>query len=1119
MVYRVLADGIDIFGSDTESSLLSPSLEMELNSAGSLEFTLPPDHPSYDDISLMQTEIEVYEDEDLIFFGRPAEVGIDWNKQKKVVCEGALAYLNDAAIRPHKFEGALISDVFKYIIAQYNAQVAQNKQFIVGNITITDRYVYTEFDYDICLSVLISTCIDSTGGYLFLRKEDAGIYIDWLAEVPDVSDQPVQFASNMLDLNQDTRAEDICTVVLPVGGQVDGVNITIASVNEGSDILEDSDAIAMYGRILKIQQWNDIIDPQALKDKATEWLAKQQEDDITIETDAAELHYLDGSVGAYRIGQMVNVISGPHGVDKEYPILKMSMSLDSGTKKITLGTPPRKELTELSGITNSTGGGSSSGGGGGGGSSDGVRDVLVNGSSVVSDHVARVSAVTAQQLADGLALKADEDDFEALQTTVAGKASQSDLNALSTTVAGKASQADLNALSTTVAGKQDQLTPGAGINIDANNVISATGGGGTEVEANPSDPATDDLNTIKIGNTVYDIPGGGSSTNYGKFKCDVLFVNDPLPSPTSGTANVTRNYTLNKSIDDYDAVYVVMYGYYTSSQGATNITSRIVFKNDYYLKGFDNYSYYDGIVDPNRMRRINFTFTDSTNIQTMAFRSEDSVEPMLCKVYGLKFENKLINRSDIYSEEERLIGRWTDGKPLYQKTWTGLNVTPSYNVWTNIIDVSNLNIDELCEWESIGGNTVLDGSGIESCISSNGYFMMERNVNVNPRPVEILTLQYTKTTDLPGSGVIPEDPQFVMTSDIYSEEEQVVGRWTDGKPLYQKTITISSVSCDSSWHEVAHNISDIDTIGSVEGVVIDSNGVAFYPANTYRPTYTIGVVIGADKTKIQYINNWLGSASNLIITIKYTKTTDAPGTGPTKGNLIYLPALYSEEEREVGVWTDGKPLYQKTIDVGSLSSGQDIQVNAPSNVDKMVGMFGNAHSSNYNQWVNINFPHQNITSYIVTAAYMASTNKINIHTGTDFTLDEIYITIQYTKTTDQPGSGTFLTDGTPSHHYSTSEKIVGTWIDGSTVYERTWSGICNSDNETLTISSDIKRIVKQDGGIDNSSYDSFISFGYGGNGTDNVQIFRSSSTTIQIQNKYYTSRSNYILTLQYTKTS
>ena len=1042
MVYRVLADGIDIYGSDTESSLLSPSLETELNSAGSLEFTLPPDHPSYDDISLMQTEVEVYEDDDLIFFGRPAEVGIDWNKQKKVVCEGALAYLNDAAIRPHKFEGALISDVFKYIIAQYNAQVAQNKQFIVGNITIVDRYVYTEFDYDICLSVLISTCIDSTGGYLFLRKEEAGIYIDWLAEVPDASDQPVQFASNMLDLNQDTRAEDICTVVLPVGGQVDGANITIAPVNQGSDILEDSDAIAKYGRILKIQQWNDIVDPQALKDKATEWLAKQQEDDITIETDAAELHYLDGSVGAYRIGQLVNVISGPHGVDKEYPILKMSMNLDSGTKKITLGTPPRKELTELSGITNSTGGGSSSGGGGGG--STGVTDVLVNGSSVVSDHIARISAVTPQQLNDGLATKAN----------------QSDLNALSVTVAGKASQADLNALSNTVSGKQDQLTPGTGISIDANNVISATGGGGTEVEANPSEPATDDLETIKIGDTVYDIPGsGGSSTNYGKFTCDVLF---DTPASTSAWGSPIEICSEEKA-KEYDMIHIISYTYANEPLAETILVDDIGQSSDSFFLASPRTNYNVDDIQ-------GFIFLAFANSK-LCFYTGTGNTTTLYKVYGLKFENKLINRSDIYSEEERMIGRWTDGKLLYQKS---IPVTlPSSN---GVVCAFSANVDYMVGIHYHGVDTQ-NFFNANSSYGSTTFYYNKSNNNIYMDGHQswmsgdsgYFTLQYTKTTDVPGAGFLPEDPQMVMMSDYYSEDERVVGRWTDGKPLYQKTFHIDSSSITSGWNYISgYGTNDGIIVKNFESVITrNTNGTKY--VDSYN-----GWINGGDTNSnifsqrpsgIEFnINNqFISNLESLDITVQYTKTTDAPGTGPTKGNLIYLPALYSEEEREVGVWTDGKPLYQKSFHTTINSSGSGVTVlnNISLDFDVIndikVGIYNNSNtliaSSSYDS----------LCFY-----YTKSTDSLIMDGAQSWIIGRTaIITFQYTKTTDQPGSGTWTPEGQLAHHYSTSEKIVGTWIDGSTVYERTWDFSANPIslpydtwvNTTIQSSDGVYRII------------------------------------------------------------
>jgi len=347
MIYRILADGVDIYGEEAETTLLSPSLETELNTAGSLEFTLPPDHPAYNDIFVLKTTIEAYEDSELIFFGRVAEISIDWFNQKKVVCEGALAYANDTVIRPNTYDDVLISDVFKDMIAQHNAQVDEDRKFYIGTIDVPDRNVVTDVDYGNTLSTIMSTCIDSTGGYLFVRKENETTYIDWLNEMPYGSDQPVQFAYNLLDYSSNTTSDDICTVVLPLGTDENGNTITIESVNGGKDTLESEAGVALYGRVLKIHEWRDISDPQVLKDAAEVWLTDEQYDKLTIEVNAAEMHFLDNAVGSYKLGQLITVISEPHGINKELPIIKLSTELDSGVKKVTIGTPPRIELTTL----------------------------------------------------------------------------------------------------------------------------------------------------------------------------------------------------------------------------------------------------------------------------------------------------------------------------------------------------------------------------------------------------------------------------------------------------------------------------------------------------------------------------------------------------------------------------------------------------------------------------------------------------------------------------------------------------------------------------------------------------------------------------------------------------
>lgn len=419
MIYRIVSDGIDIYGDTLETTILEPSLDTELNSAGSASFKLPPGHSMYDAVSLLVSDIEIYEDNDLIWFGRPIEIVRNWNNEKEVTCEGALAFFNDTIQRPQTWDSVLVSDFFKHVISQHNAQVPTARQFTVGNITITDKYVYRSLEYDTTFDVLQSMCLDAEGGYLFVRREtdeESGTttnYIDWLSEVPYVATQPVQFAVNLLDLSQTLNGEDICTAVIPLGanlgreatvnestaymsiyesqdtsstvvGRVEqgktvvfdyilgteewvkisdpyvgyslmtyldvnsgDVPLTISHMNGGVDILEDEDGIAVYGRITKIQQWSNIRKASELKTKGQEWLTEEQYDKLTIECDAAELHYLNNSYEAFKVGQMVHVVSTPHLIDKELPMTKISVNLDSGVKKITIGTPPHKTLTEI----------------------------------------------------------------------------------------------------------------------------------------------------------------------------------------------------------------------------------------------------------------------------------------------------------------------------------------------------------------------------------------------------------------------------------------------------------------------------------------------------------------------------------------------------------------------------------------------------------------------------------------------------------------------------------------------------------------------------------------------------------------------------------------------------
>lgn len=174
-------------------------------------------------------------------------------------------------------------------------------------------------------------------------------------------------------------------------------------------------------------------------------------------------------------------------------------------------------------------------------------------------------------------------------------------------------------------------------------------------------------------------------------------------------------------------------------------------------------------------------------------------------------------------------------------------------------------------------------------------------------------------------------------------------------------------------------------------------------------------------------------------TIYFIKDTNSNQDGK------FQPTIYSESEREIGVWTDGKPLYQKTYIVNNISADTEIDLNIP-NIEKVINQWGTwdrTDGINNGPWAyDLNAVNETsfANNFIVLCRVRIGPNKLYIgypSTAAYGTIPEIRCTIQYTKSTDSPGSGQWTPQGVPAHHYSTEEQIVGTWVDGSTVYEKT----------------------------------------------------------------------------------
>lgn len=342
MIYRVLLDGMDIYDPTKKDMVLyNAVVKTAVSEAGSFEFIMPPGHVFYDSIVPYGSDIEVLEDGVSIFYGRPLKPTIGFYNQKTYHCEGALAFLNDTRpVGAVTHDHTSYSDYFRLLITEHNAlqQYNSNRHFTIGYVSIEhgDMDIYREMDPSQTIFDHIKRgCIGSDGGYIFTRRENGVNYIDWIDTMPYTCNQVVEFAVNLLDMARSPE-DDVYT-----GLYLQGKDVSYGPLWANETIR------GRYGDILGYQEYKDETEQAGLIARGEIFLGSQQFESMCFEISAAEQHYLNVSLNAFRVGQKVHLLSDPHFVDMELPVWSVEYNLNSAEKKVVIGTPKRQTLTKI----------------------------------------------------------------------------------------------------------------------------------------------------------------------------------------------------------------------------------------------------------------------------------------------------------------------------------------------------------------------------------------------------------------------------------------------------------------------------------------------------------------------------------------------------------------------------------------------------------------------------------------------------------------------------------------------------------------------------------------------------------------------------------------------------
>ena len=391
-MYRMTCDGLPLLDLRDESYIVfNPRVRCEVNTVGDGSFRIANTHPNYSALAHLKPVFEVRDEYGVVFRGRMTEDTIDFDNFKDVDLEGVMAYFNDSVVRPYKFPddfkekpgyieasngGNIVEYYLSFLIDQHNEQVEPFQRFKLGTVTVTDPnnvLSRSETEYPTTWQELDDKLFNSTlGGFLCIRYEEDGNYIDYLKEFTEVNEQKIVFGENLLGLTRNTVSREVYSAIIPRGAEIEreesdgntyeGLYGTITggkTVKErltivGNDYDYDEDivklgdmlysksAVAKYGlRIVPPSEtvYDDINTTKGLIEKGVEYLqgngAKLPSE---ISCTACDLNCTDAQIRSFRIYKKVVAYSPIHNVTDTFDLTTLDIDLiDPQATGLTVG--------------------------------------------------------------------------------------------------------------------------------------------------------------------------------------------------------------------------------------------------------------------------------------------------------------------------------------------------------------------------------------------------------------------------------------------------------------------------------------------------------------------------------------------------------------------------------------------------------------------------------------------------------------------------------------------------------------------------------------------------------------------------------------------------------------
>ena len=256
---------------------------LEDSRAGSISFTLPPNHIAYDILKKNKTIVSMYRleapyegtdylSEKLIFEGPIRKLDKDFYENRKVYAEGFFSFLTETVQPEQEYFNCTLEEFMRGLIANHNARmIAQgdtHKTFWIGTVEVQypDKGNRTEFEgtqFGSTMDYFLAIQKNFGGHFIFTKidTEVAMYLIDYVNDLDENTDQRIRFGENFLDYAEEDDASEVCTCVVPVS------KVTKTSFGMAGDTLacSDLDKSVVQGT------WVDVITDDQGRDLTDQW--------------------------------------------------------------------------------------------------------------------------------------------------------------------------------------------------------------------------------------------------------------------------------------------------------------------------------------------------------------------------------------------------------------------------------------------------------------------------------------------------------------------------------------------------------------------------------------------------------------------------------------------------------------------------------------------------------------------------------------------------------------------------------------------------------------------------------------------------------------------------------